>query len=129
MSFFCKTMKHLMFPISILVICNQVGTKETYNEGFIGSPKVAVDLPEELRRLCQDGWVDVSYDVNEAGEIVNVHILRSEPDGMFDQYALDAFKKLKPAISRAKSAGLQGVIHRFTISSKDSCAYSGERKQ
>ena len=121
MSSFHKKVNHSVILSILLTTGNQVDTKTIHDEDFIGSPKITIDLPEESELVCQDGWVEVSYDINDTSEIVNVHILRSEPAGLFDQYALDAFKKLKHHISRSKPVGLNGVIYRFTFAARDSC--------
>lgn len=121
MTLFHKKVNYFVFLIILFIACNQAGAKTNYNKDFVGSPKITVDLPEGSNLLCQDGWVDVSYDIDDTSEIVNIHILRSEPADMFDQYVLDAFKKLKHNISRAKPVGLKGIIHRFTFVARDSC--------
>ena len=119
MWFIHKNVNHSVILSILLIACNQVDTKTIYDEDFIGSPKVTLDIPEDLQ--CQDGLVVVGYDVNDIGEIVNIHVSRSEPAGMFDQYVLDAFSKLKHHILRAKPIGLKGVTHKFTISARDTC--------
>lgn len=119
MSFFHKNVSHSVFLSILLIAGNQVDAKATHDEYFIGSPKVTVELPEDL--LCQEGWVDVGYDISNIGEIVNVRILRSEPAGMFDQYALETFKKLKYHLRGAKPKDLKGVSFRFTYAARDTC--------
>lgn len=119
MSLFHKKVNHSVILSILLIAGNQVDAKATHNEDIIGSPKVTLERPEDL--LCQEGWVDVGYDISNTGEIVNVRILRSEPTGMFDQYALKSFEKLKYHILKAKLKDLKGVIYRFTYSAINSC--------
>lgn len=119
MSFIHKNVNHSVLLIILLVAGYQVDAKAIHDEDVIGSPIITFEVPEDL--LCQEGWVDVGYDISNTGEIVNVRILRSEPAGMFDQYALKSFEKLKYHILRAKPKDLKGVIFRFTNSAIDSC--------
>ena len=119
MSLFNKKVNHSVVLSILLVAGNQVDAEATHDEDFICSPIVTFEVPEDL--LCQEGWVDVGYDISDTGEIVNVRILRSEPAGMFDQYALKSFMKLKYHLLRAKPKNLKGVIYRFTNSAIDSC--------
>ena len=119
MSLFHKKVNHSAILSILLIAGNQVDAKATHNEDFIGSPKITLELPEDL--LCQEGWVDVGYDISNIGEIVNVRILRSEPTGMFDQYALKSFEKLKHHILKTKPKDLKGAIYRFTIAAREIC--------
>lgn len=107
-------------PINIEVDDERMGdAKAIHDEDVIGSPKITSEIPEDLR--CQEGWVDVGYDISNTGEIVNVRILRSEPAGMFDQYALNSFERLKYHLLRAKRKNLKGVSFRFTYAARDTC--------
>ncbi len=119
MSLFHKNVNNSVFLIILLVAGSQVDAKTTHNEDYIGSPKITSEIPEDL--LCQKGWVDIGYDINNNGEIVNVRVLDSEPTGVFDQYALKTFEKLKYHLLRKKPKNLIGVSYRFTNSAIDGC--------
>ena len=119
MSLFHKKVNHSVVLSILLAAANQVDAKATHDEDYIGSPKITLEIPEDL--WCQEGWVDVGYDISNTGEIVNVRILRSEPAGMFDQYALKSFEKLKYHLLRTKPKNLKGVSYRFTYAARDTC--------
>ena len=119
MSLFHKQVNHSVVLSILLAAGNQVDAKAIHDEDFICSPQITSEIPEDLR--CQEGWVDVGYDISNTGEIVNVRILRSEPAGMFDQYALKSFERLKYHLLRAKRKNLKGVSFRFTYAARDSC--------
>lgn len=103
----------------LLVSCSRGVTEESVTGGVIGSPKVSLKRPHSL--LCQEGWVVVVYDISDLGEIKDVQVQDSQPAGLFDQYALDAFEKLKPAILSKNPGPVKGATYKFVYSVDDSC--------
>ncbi len=49
--------------------------------------------PREAMPVKQDGWVLLQYDVSAGGVPINVTVLDSSPQGVFDQASLNAISK------------------------------------
>ena len=60
--------------------------------------------PRRAERLGAEGYVSVAFDVDEAGEVVDLRIIDSKPKILFDKAALTYFKKM-----RFDPATLEGV--------------------
>ena len=60
--------------------------------------------PRRAERLGAEGYVSVAFDVDEAGEVVDLRIIDSKPKILFDKAAITYFKKM-----RFEPATLEGI--------------------
>ena len=51
--------------------------------------------PRRAERLGAEGYVSVAFDVDEAGEVVDLRIIDSKPRILFDKAALTYVKKMR----------------------------------
>lgn len=59
--------------------------------------RISPKHPSKARRDGVSGWVELSFDINTNGEVVNVAVIKSEPERVFDREAKKALKKWKYA--------------------------------
>jgi TonB family protein len=48
-----------------------------------------------LEAPTSDRWVELSFDINEIGEVVNIKVVKSTHEGILDKAAIGALKKWK----------------------------------
>jgi TonB family protein len=48
-----------------------------------------------LEAPTSDRWVELSFDINEIGEVVNIKVVKSTHKGILDKAAIRALKKWK----------------------------------
>lgn len=51
--------------------------------------------PRRALRMGKQGHVTLSFDINEAGRVVNIQVLQSNPSGLFDRAAKSALTRWK----------------------------------
>ena len=56
---------------------------------------VTPDYPSKAQRRQIEGYVDLHFTTNEAGEVVDVAVAKAEPADMFEEAAIRALKKWK----------------------------------
>lgn len=75
------------------------GTSPAGNEVDIEITKTpALKYPRRAERLGVEGYVIVSFDLSEEGELIDLRVLESEPRLMFDKSALKFVKGMKFAV-------------------------------
>jgi protein TonB len=74
---------------------------------------VPARYPTQARRANQEGWVDVEYDVDAAGNVTDVRVTGSQPRHVFEREASDAVRrwKFKPAMRDGVPVASQGHRH------------------
>jgi protein TonB len=65
------------------------------NREFMPVSRTAPQYPYQATRRHIEGWVRVSFLVTAAGDVEDVVLLESEPEGIFDRAALRAVSKWK----------------------------------
>lgn len=68
--------------------------------------------PEKAKRMGVEGAVKVSLEVNEAGEVQNIEILESNPEGVFDASVRKALRrwKFRPKTVDGRAVPQTGVL-------------------
>ena len=56
---------------------------------------VSPEYPQKAMRRQVAGYVDLNFTANEAGEVVDISVVKAEPADMFDDAAIRALKKWK----------------------------------
>jgi len=75
--------------------------------------RVNPKYPMEASRKGIEGWVQLAFDINTLGEVINVKVIDSAPKRVFDKAAVRALRKWK---YRAKSVeGKQVSQHNFSV--------------
>jgi protein TonB len=61
------------------------------------TPIVRIDpkYPPEAARDGKEGWVDLSFTINEVGGVEDVEVLEADPKRIFDREAKRALRKWK----------------------------------
>lgn len=77
-------------PLKSAPMVNPALLSDTFNVGDLDGPLTTITrippvYPIQARRRGIEGWVKVSFIVDENGNVGNIAILDSEPDGLFDQ--------------------------------------------
>lgn len=73
---------------------------QSYPPGFYTGPdlealpilKVDPVYPEQLRLRGLEGWVQVDFNVNAAGEVIDAVVAASQPEGFFEEAALESIQ-------------------------------------
>lgn len=79
--------------------------------------RIEPQYPHQARMNGTEGWVELQFDVTEAGTVKNVSILRSQPRRVFDSNARRAVLKWKyrPKVINGKPVVQEGLKTRFTF--------------
>ena len=74
-------------------------TAEPYVEHQLTGPPPLVQLrsqyPLLAERYCVSGWVMISYNLADSGDLYDLRVIDSEPKYLFDESALEALQKWK----------------------------------
>lgn len=78
---------------------------------------VAPDYPRRALRRGIEGYVELSYTVNEFGGVENIKVIASEPKGIFEDAAIKAMKKFKykPLVLDGIPIKQEGNTNRMTF--------------
>ena len=70
--------------------------------------RVNPKYPRRAKLQRKEGYVELSFTINEAGEVLNVNVIDSKPKGFFEDEAIKAIKKwhFKPS-DEAKNATIK----------------------
>ena len=84
--------------------------------------KVAPAYPSRARSRGMEGYVLVSFTVDEAGRVREPRVVESRPRGVFDRVAVDAVRKFKyrPRVVNGVPVRVSDVLHRLSFELKDS---------
>lgn len=79
--------------------------------------KVAPAYPSRAAMRGIEGYVLLEFAVDESGRVVDPHVLKSHPVGIFDKSALRAVLrfKYKPRVLNGQPIRVEGVLHRLTF--------------
>jgi protein TonB len=71
-------------------LINSAGLKDIFSEGQLDGPltvlaRIPPVYPLRARSRGIEGWVKVAFIVNESGQVNDISILESKPEGLFDQ--------------------------------------------
>lgn len=81
--------------------------------------KIAPEYPADMREQGVEGHVILEYTVNEKGRVEDIVVIESEPEGAFDQAAIDAARQFEyePRYVDGESIRVEGVrnVFRFTL--------------
>ena len=61
--------------------------------------------PRRAQRLDIQGWVEVQYEVDSEGQVVNARVIQAEPGKIFNQAGLDAIKQWRFTPARSTASG------------------------
>ncbi|MCO7226426.1 energy transducer TonB [Pleionea sp. CnH1-48] len=96
-------------PFSVPDIPMSPGTDfSSMGESTSLTPKVQIapEYPMIARKKGLQGWVKLSFDVNEEGYTTNVRVVESEPKRIFDKAAIRALKKWKYSPEKEEGKGV-----------------------
>jgi len=81
--------------------------------------------PEAARREQVEGYVVVRYDVNGEGQVTNVEVLESSPDGVFDDAAQNAVAswRYSPRLVGGTPQPVEGVTSTLRFALDDDGRY------
>jgi TonB family protein len=73
---------------------------------------VMPEVPESARRKGIEGWVEVTFTVNEKGNVVDAEVRSSSPEEVFDDAALKAVRqwRFEPATKDGKPVATRSMI-------------------
>jgi len=79
--------------------------------------KVAPVYPRRALQRGIEGFVIVEFTVNTIGSVKEPFVVEAQPEGIFDQAALDAAKKFKykPRVVNGEATEVSGVQNRITF--------------
>jgi protein TonB len=79
--------------------------------------KVSPVYPRRALQRGIQGYVIVEFTVNEIGAVVNPVVVEAEPQGIFEQAAMDAAKKFKykPRVVNGEPTSVAGVQNRISF--------------
>lgn len=70
-------------------------SKDLINEYWIVKRRVEPRYPSEAARDRVSGCVDMTLGIDSEGKLMGVKVIKSYPDGVFDNYAVAALSKWK----------------------------------
>ncbi len=84
--------------------------------------KVAPVYPNRARTRGIEGFVLVSFTVDEKGRVQDPKVLDAQPRGVFERVALDAVRKFKyrPRVLNGQAMRVEEVLHRVSFELKGS---------
>lgn len=76
--------------------------------------------PRRAQQRGIEGYAIVEFTITKAGNVKNVSVLESEPEGVFDRVSMDTAKKFKfkPRVVDGKPEEVHGVPYKFTFTMK-----------
>lgn len=79
--------------------------------------KVTPVYPRRALQRGIQGYVIVEFTVSKIGAVVDPFVIEANPEGIFDQAAMDAAKKFKykPRVVNGEPAAVSGVQNRITF--------------
>lgn len=79
--------------------------------------KVTPVYPRRALQRGIQGFVIVEFTVNKVGAVVDPVVIEAQPEGIFDQAAMDAAKKFKykPRVINGEPTAVAGVQNRITF--------------
>jgi protein TonB len=79
--------------------------------------KVTPVYPRRALQRGIQGYVIVEFTVSKIGAVVDAFVVEANPEGIFDQAAMDAAKKFKykPRVVNGEPAAVSGVQNRITF--------------
>ncbi len=79
--------------------------------------KVQAIYPRRAQARGIEGYVIVEFTVSETGAVVNPIVVEAQPEGIFEQAALDAAKKFKykPRVMDGEPVAVAGVQNKITF--------------
>jgi protein TonB len=79
--------------------------------------KVTPVYPRRALQRGIQGYVIVEFTVNKTGAVVDIFVVEANPEGIFDDAAMDAAKKFKykPRVVNGEPAAVSGVQNRITF--------------
>ena len=83
--------------------------------------KVAPAYPSRARSRGIEGYVLLSFLVDETGRVQEPKVVESQPRGVFDRVALDAVRKFKyrPRVVNGRPVRVDHVLHRLSFELKN----------
>ena len=82
--------------------------------------------PPEARANGVEGFVVVRYDVDAGGEVTNLRVVRAQPQGVFEQSALQAVSRwrFQPPSRNGEPVAVKGLQSRLEFSMGGGEAYA-----
>lgn len=83
----------------------------TSDRGVMPLVRIEPQYPRKAAMTGKQGWVRLTFDVNETGAVENVDVVESEPPRLFDQEAKRALLKWKyqPKLVDGKPVAMRGL--------------------
>lgn len=79
--------------------------------------------PESAKAAGTEGWVQVRYDIDVEGNVLNAVVIAAEPQGIFDETALKTVQswKFTPRREDGQAVAQKGVVSevKFRLSGAD----------
>ncbi|MFT5277246.1 MAG: protein TonB [Glaciecola sp.] len=90
---------------------------ETGDGEYLPIVKVTPVYPRRALQRGIQGYVIVEFTVNKIGAVVDTFVVEANPEGIFDQAAMDAAKKFKykPRVVNGEPTAVAGVQNRITF--------------
>ena len=111
----------LMLAIAVLLLAGCAGQR--------GLPLVSATgavYPPEALDAGIEGYVVVRYDVDGQGRVVNARVVEAEPDGVFEESALQAVSRwrFRPPEGDAAERSVTGLESRLKFTSEGGDRYA-----
>lgn len=108
------TVAGLAIALSTIWISNNIAVADASKQAEVRPTKqVAPRYPKQAAEQRQTGHVKLGFDISAAGEPINIKVVESSPQGVFDSVAIDAFKQWK--FESNKSTTNQQFVLKFQL--------------
>ncbi len=96
-------------PVVVATSQNAVPSKSTSPEPEIMPSyvlkKVTPKFPNRASLMDIEGWVELSYRINEKGEAIDIEVIDAMPDGVFEKSSMQALNRWRFAPARNRATG------------------------
>lgn len=111
-------LEHLPVDIAVPpVVMDGGGTDVVHSPEQDATPVVRMEpkYPVDAARNGIQGWVELSFSIDETGQVQDVKVLNAEPRRVFDQAAMHALKrwKYRPKVVDGKAMAQSGLAVRL----------------
>lgn len=104
-----------MTPAPIVLASSGGGVVQAPEQDATPVVRMEPKYPMEAARNGVEGWVELSFSIDAAGQVTDVHVLQAEPRRVFDQAAIQALKrwKYRPKVVDGKAIAQSGLAVRL----------------
>jgi len=105
-------MKNLILSILSIVLITSCSVNSSYNNAQTNAiERASPKYPIQAARDRVEGYVYLSFDINDKGRTQNIEVIKGVPEGIFDKEAIKAVSKwvYEPAIKNGKAVAQKRI--------------------